>query len=154
MYKLEITLRKFEQRDAAAISMLIRDNLIKINCMDYPEDIIRNMCELFTEKHILRLSNKRRIYVAVDDDVIVGTASIEDNTICTVFVDTFYHRNGIGRKLVQLMEEIAANKGLSVVKVSSSLTSQGFYEKLGYKVVGEEESEEFGREIMMEKIIL
>ena len=146
-----LSIRKFRETDAERVSNIIRDNLTHVNCKDYPEDVIQYMHELHSPKYLRSISNKRKVYVALCEDVVVGTASIDDDVIYTVYTDIRYHRKGIGKKLMDLLEEIASNNGLRVVKLYASITAQKFYEKLGYIKIGEENSAEFGKGIIMEK---
>jgi len=149
-----ISLREFRVEDAEVISKIIRTNLIQVNSRDYSESVISNMYGIFTPSFIIEVSEKRKMYVALDGEKIVGTASIEGDTIYTVFVDTEYHGKGIGRKLMECLEEIAANSGLQSVKLPASITAKKFYERLGYYALYEVETEEYGRDIIMEKSLV
>lgn len=154
MRESDILLHRFKEHEAKKVSSIIQNNLVQINSKDYPEEVINRMCETFTPGYIVKMSKQRKMYVALIDDVIVGTASIEDDTIYTVFVDVQYHGKGIGKKLMSLLEEIAANNGLQLVKLPASITALKFYEGLGYSAVAEVESGEFGRNIIMEKYLV
>lgn len=150
----DISLRRFKEQEAKKVSSIIQNNLLQINSKDYPEKVINKMCETFTPGYIIKMSKQRKMYVALIGDMIVGTASIEDDTIYTVFVDVKYHGKGIGEKLISLLEEIAANNGIQLVKLPASITALKFYERLGYCAVSEVESEEFGKDIIMEKYLV
>ena len=91
------------------------------------------------------------MYVALYDGAIVGTASIDDDHIYMVFADMQYRGKGIEEKLLSLMEEIASNNGRLSIMLHTHSAAQAFYEKLGYRLNGEFESEESGKEIIMEK---
>lgn len=153
MRPYDVTVRKFRESDAEAVSELIRRNLTEVNCKDYPESVVKSMYEAFTPKYIRTLSNKRKMYVALYDDKVIGTASLDYDTVYTVFVDVDYHRKGVGRKLMELLEEIAANNGLSTLQLPASITARKFYEKLGYQFVKQVESEENGIGLIMEKYL-
>jgi len=45
---------------------------------------------------------------------------------------------GIGRVLLQFAENVARDRGYHYLKMHARKTALGFYEKLGYKVVGDE----------------
>ncbi|MNP77001.1 hypothetical protein D3C76_1743440 [compost metagenome] len=64
-------------------------------------------------------------------------------------MDIRHHQTGIGRKLIYYLESVARDSGVTTLKLPSSITGQGFYEKLGYKAIKVIESEEFGRDIIM-----
>lgn len=93
------------------------------------------------------------MFVAVSKDAIVGTASLDKDTIYTVFVDKDHHNLSIGRSLINYIELIALDSGIALLKLPSSITAQKFYEKLGYQEFNSVESEEFGRDIIMIKEI-
>ena len=46
---------------------------------------------------------------------------------------------GIGARLVGHLEDHALKVGVTELKLSSSLTARGFYERLGYRIVQPEE---------------
>ena len=153
MRPADISIRKFEKKDAKAVSGIIRGNLTAAGCKDYSETVINHMYEVYSPEYISKLSQWRKVYVALADDVVVGTAGLEGDTIHDVFVAAEYHNKGIGKKLMELLEEIASNVGMGSVKVTAGTGTRQFYERLGYKAVGEAESEEAGTGIIMEKMI-
>lgn len=147
----DLEIRKMTDKDCVAVTRIIHDNLRHVNSRDYPEEIINHMCRHFTPAYISEISTTRNVYVIVKDSEIVGTASLDQDTIYTVFVDVQHHRSGIGRKLIQHIENVALQSGVAQLNLPSSITGQGFYEKLGYRAVQVIESEEFGRDIIMTK---
>jgi len=50
-----------------------------------------------------------------------------------MFVNPKHHKKGIGRKLIENIEEIAKSKGRRKLKVGSTIFAEKFYQKLGYK---------------------
>lgn len=153
MDKRNIATRKFRTEDAEAVSNIIRNNLLNVNSRDYSEEVIKSAYEKFTPKYILTLSNKKKMYVAVDDRTVIGTAAIDFDTISNVFVEAQFHSKGIDKALISLLEEIAANNGIKHIKIVATLTVQKRYEKLGYEIVEEVQSDEFGKEILMERFL-
>ena len=95
------------------------------------------LCQTTQERVALLIAN-RRAYVAIAHGVIVGTASLQDSAIRTVFVDPDYQANGIGTRLVDMIEKVARASSIPKLNVPSSLTAEGFYRKLGYHAVREE----------------
>lgn len=149
-----ILVREFHTDDATRVSEIIRENLIKVNIKDYPKKIINNMCERFTPEYINTLKDSRSLYVALYNSEVVGTASLDNDKIYTVFVDMNYHGKGIGRTLMNFVERVALNAGIKSVQLPASLTASEFYKKLGYHIVTEAESEENGKNIVMEKFLV
>ena len=50
-------------------------------------------------------------------------------------------KNGVGRGLIQFAEEFAKQKNIQVIEMNARKYAVGFYEKLGYTIVGDEFSE-------------
>lgn len=147
----DILIRPFEENDTIKVSHIIRDNLIKVNSKDYPETVINYMTKLYTPKYVISQTSDRQMYVASDDNGVVGTVSIKRDTIYTLFVEVTYHGCSIGRELLEFIENIARGNDLKSVQLPASITAYNFYKKYGYKPVKEIESEEFGKACIMKK---
>jgi GNAT superfamily N-acetyltransferase len=149
--KCEIEIREFRREDAGKVSCLIRKTLIEVNSKDYPQDVIRFLCENYSPQRIIEKSSNRQIYVAVDDGRILGTASLKDDIALGLFVNPEFHGKGIGTKLMSHIEVAARKRGYKSIRLPSSITAYEFYKKLGYKKVRDEYSREFGKAIIMGK---
>ena len=57
----------------------------------------------------------------------------------SLFVDPGLQQAGIGARLVAHLEAHARKVGVSELRLSSSLTARGFYERLGYRLIAPEE---------------
>lgn len=141
----DISIRKFRPEDSKAVAKIINSALLNANNDDDYAEI--------TPKFILTLSNERKMYVAINDNVIVGTASIDNDTISSIFVDEQHHNQKIEEALISLMEEIAANNGFKLIKLKANITAESLYERLGYSSKGEASANELGRHIFMEKYL-
>jgi GNAT superfamily N-acetyltransferase len=89
-------------------------------------------------------------YVALVDGQVVGTASLNGQTVSSVFVHPDYQRRGIGTKLMDAVEQAAQSSSLGV---QTSITAQPFYAKRGFAVIREDFYGE-ERRIAMSKDIL
>lgn len=148
---MNILIKEFSDDLAPRLSELIKDNLELVNSNDYEEKIINNMVDYFNPEYIKDISEVRNIYVAEHNNKIVGTASLDKNTVYTVFVDPEYHGQGIGKKLMDYIEKVAKKKNIPLLKVPASITSVKFYKKLGYVKVGEKTLDGFGKNVIMKK---
>lgn len=146
-----IIIRQFKSTDSLELCAIIKRNLVEVNSKDYPSDIINSMCDLYTPNHIIQMAKERNIYVAELNGNIIGTASLDKNIICTVFVNTDYHRHGVGRKLISFIEDSANKNSVKTIQIHSSLTSLNFYYALGYLYVKQIEVPNLGRSIIVEK---
>jgi len=59
--------------------------------------------------------------------------------------------SGVGRELLDFVENRAMKKGWGKLSVASSLTAVSFYRKMGYVRKGEQDNETYGRTVTMEK---
>lgn len=130
-------IRPASEADAEAISSVILAALRESNAQDYSPDIIARVAESFSPAGVRGLMSSRTVFVAIDDGSLVGTASLDGAVVRTVFVSPSAQRRGIGASLMVAIERAARAGGISTLSVPSSITAQGFYEKLGFNAVGE-----------------
>ena len=149
-----VAMRKFRTEDAEVVSKIIRNNLLNKDNKDYSEEVIKHANDQITPKFVLSMSNKKKMYVAVEEGVVAGTASIDFDTISNIFVDEQYYIKGIDKMLISFLEEITANNGIKLVKLVTTVSVQKRYEKLGYDTIEEIEAGEFGKEIIMERYLV
>jgi predicted N-acetyltransferase YhbS len=148
-----VTIRKFRTEDASRVSNIIRSNMVDENNKNYPEAALKLAYDQFTPKYVLTLSNNHKMYVAVEEGTIVGTACIDHDVISNVYADFQYDGKGIDEMLVNLLVEIADNFGLRPVKLVTTTLLQRRYERLGFNLVEDVEIVEFGKQIIMEKFL-
>jgi GNAT superfamily N-acetyltransferase len=148
-----MNIRQFTLSDSEETSLVIRKALVEVNSKDYPETVIRNLCQKFAPENLKTLAQTRDIFVATEHGRILGTVSLEQNTIYTVFVHPEYHGQGVGTRLMAHIEGVAQQQGHITVKLFASTTARRFYEKLGYKAVQEIHNEKTGTCIEMTKVL-
>ena len=147
---MEYQVRKALPEDAACISRVIIAALRQSNAADYDAATIARVEQSFSKAGIVELLGKRQVFVAVDHDEVLATASLEDDVVRSVFVAPEYQRSGIGERLLLTVENEALARGSQRLRVPSSITAQGFYARMGYcKLRDELHGEE--RTIVMEK---
>lgn len=84
---------------------------------------------------------------------MIATASLDADVVRSVFVDPEYQGSGVGKQMMEVIENEAIAQGLERLRVPSSVTAEGFYAGLGFCKVrdafyGEE------RTIVMQKRLL
>lgn len=144
-----MNIRLFSVEDAQAVSLLIRTNLTEVNSKDYPPEIITSMCAKFSPEGVIANAQKRDMFVLEDEGKIVGTASLDNDAVYTVFVDVSVHKKGVGSALMDFIEKKAQSNGVEELSVPASLTATDFYQKRGYVKVKEMFTEEAGTCIIM-----
>lgn len=145
-----VEIRRFRPADSAAVADVIERCLREVNSRDYPSDTIELMCAHFTPRQIERLAAERQMFVAVDQDDVVGTVSRDGNKVYTMFVHPRTIGQGIGRHLMVHVEALAAADGYAFMETGASITGHGFYQRLGYLDVRTSETE-FGFNYILRK---
>lgn len=138
--------------DAPAVSRVILKALRQSNAKDYSPEVIERVEASFSPSALVKLFQQREVFVALHEQQIVGTASLDGRAVRTMFVTPDVQRQGIGRRLMETVEAAARRAGIDVLAVPSSVTAEQFYANLGYKAVrdsfhGEE------RTVIMERLL-
>ncbi|MEN5201100.1 GNAT family N-acetyltransferase [Pseudomonas wadenswilerensis] len=148
---MTLHIRPATPADATAISAVIIQSLQQSNAADYSAALIAQVEQSFTPERILALLEQRQVLVAVLDQQVVATASLQGNVVRSVFVVPGLQGTGVGRALMQAIEDLAWQTGQALLRVPSSITAEAFYARLGYAKVREVmEGEE--RVIVMERV--
>jgi len=76
----------------------------------------------------------REFFVAEEDNAILGFGILDlsQSLINATYVSPMAVRRGVGRRLVEAMEELARQAGVSRLHLNSTLNAVPFYERLGY----------------------
>ncbi len=137
-----IEIVEYKNEYAKELSEIILSNMYKINIKEHGKDVIDRISKYFTEDEIKKnFPNRTKCLVALEDNEVVGTASIDkyrgDETgkkyiILTVFVKIQKHHQGIGRKLIENIEDIAMNIGCRELVIHASVYASEFYRKFGF----------------------
>ena len=132
---MDFHIRAANADDAAAISAVIIAALRETNARDYPENVIRKIEQSFGPAEVEEMLNRRKVFVALREAQVIGTASLDGRTVRTVFVAPSAQGQGAGKLLMAEIERAAREAGVETLAVSSSITAENFYLKLGFKPV-------------------
>ena len=155
-----ITIRELTDSDLDEVSEIVTRNLLEINTKDYPMEEMLDSATRFSKENIKKtLSYRKKVFVAVKSNEIVGTAGLEADWnkvkdtywILTVFVKPEYHNKGIGRILMEKLEEYAKSINAKKLIVPASITGCEFYHKLGYKYKNNKKELDKDKHYMLEK---
>src|SRR5262249_39633860 len=124
---------------AEALSTLIQAAVRTSNSRDYNQATIELICANFTRDKIIEKMAQRDVFLAMSDRGILGTVSLGNGKLHSMFVEPRHQGQGVGRSLVEYLERHAILSGLFDLRLSSSITARPFYEKLGYELVQFEE---------------
>ena len=104
---------------------------------DYSPEGVKNFENFITDTTLYRMfvMGAYQMFVALDGEKIIGMITLRDMThISLLFVDEKYHRQGIGRALMQYLENyLLTELQASRVTVDSSPYGVDFYHRLGFR---------------------
>lgn len=132
---MECYVRLATAEDAVAISRIALAALQESNSLDYPPGVIAEVARSFTTEVVTAQLLKRKVFVALLDETVIGTAALDGSVVRSVFVEPAHQKRGIGRHLMQVIHATAARAGIEAVRVPSSITAEHFYTALGYRKV-------------------
>ena len=109
----------------------------------YTPEGIRNFEDFITDTTLYKMfvMGSYQMFVALDGKKIVGMITLRNNShISLLFVDGKYHRQGIGRALVEhLREYLLSETGIYRVTVNAAPYGVAFYHKIGFRDLRPEE---------------
>lgn len=110
---------------------------LKYDAPDYPREGIENFKEFVTDDVLKNMfhSGEYQLFVAVCEEKIIGIISLRDrNHISLLFVESEYHRQGVGAGLINTLTDYMRDEmGQTSVTVNASPYAVGFYHKVGFE---------------------
>ncbi len=120
------------------------------------EEILRKPLGLTFSKEELDKEKNNLLIAAYEDDQMLGCGMLVEENSETVrmrqmAVPDNYQGKGIGRALMQFAENLARDRGYKKITMHARKNAVGFYEKMGYKRIGNEFEEITIPHYIMEK---
>ena len=132
-------IRRFAESDAEAVSQMIRTTIEISNKKDYPEELMDELIRSETPEHVIGRSGWTHMYVAQDEGKIIGCGAIgpywgkeDESSLFTIFVLPEYQGKGIGRKIMETLEQDEFFIRAKRVEIPASITGVPFYLRMGY----------------------
>ena len=132
-------IRNFTDNDAEKVSSLIIRTLKTTNSKDYSEESIKALEKQMQPSHIFERASWTHFYVVEDNDTIIGCGAIgpywgseTESSLFTIFVLPEYQGMGIGRKIIETLEQDEYFLRAKRIEIPASITAVNFYRKLGY----------------------
>ena len=106
----------------------------------YPQSSFDAVFEETNYEHIKQRAEYGHFYVIKDNRKIIGCGgiaaywdSITESWIHTIFVAPEYQRKGVGRKIIEFLENDEYAKRANRIEIHSAMSAIPFYRKLGYE---------------------
>ena len=134
-----IRVRRFKEEDADEVSKLIVRNFLEVNSKDYGIAVMEKLAKVYDSGKVLNIANYAHMYVFEWNGKIVGTGSISsfwgsktESILLTIFVLPEFHGKGIGRKIINTLEQDEFYVRATRIEIPASITATEFYRKFGY----------------------
>jgi N-acetylglutamate synthase-like GNAT family acetyltransferase len=134
-HSVDESIRKFREPDLCQLVRLISETIGISYAGVYPPRAVQFLKDFHSEKRIAERSKTGTTLVVEEEGELVATGSVVHGEILAVFVHPRLQKGGRGKALMQALENEARAGGVTEVRLSISLPSKRFYERLGYKVV-------------------
>ena len=132
-------IRRFEEKDAGAVSGLIAETLRKTNRKDYSEEYLEDIIRHLQPDDILARAGWQHFYVAEEDACVIGCGAIgpywgreDESSLFMIFVHPEKQGKGVGRALVKTLEQDEYALRARRIEIPASITGLPFYQKMGY----------------------
>lgn len=140
--------RKIRKSEMNAALKLVWDVFLKFEAPDYSDEGIKEFKKTIDDKVWV---NDREFYGAIEEDKVIGVIATKDKShIALFFVDGNYHRQGIGRRLYNMVLEL---NDKNYFTVNSSPYAHEVYKHLGFEDTDSEQCIKGLRFFPMKKII-
>lgn len=133
------SVRRFMIKDAEEVSRLIIKTFMTTNIKDYSLEYLDGLAKAFTPDNVIKRAEWTHFYVINDGDIIVGCGAIgpyydkeDESSFFNVFVLPDYQGKGVGRLIIDALENDEFFLRAKRVEVPASITACEFYKKFGY----------------------
>jgi GNAT superfamily N-acetyltransferase len=129
-----MVLRLFLPSDLDSLKNLILSTITTCYAGVYPPRVIQYFKQYHSDEQILQRAKEGCTIVIERDGKAIATGSIVGGHVCAVFVVPEIQRQGLGRRIMEHLEDKARSAGFKEVNLHVSLPSKRFYERLGYRL--------------------
>ena len=136
---MEIKVRRYIAGDEKDICKVVKKDVLTENIKDYPKEAIDHLIESHNEDLIIRRAKAFHVYVLTENDNIIGVGmigpywdSLTESSFFTIFIDPDYKGLGLGRKIIETLEQDEYYKRADRVEIPASITAVEFYKHFGY----------------------
>jgi len=133
---METVIRRATAADAEVVRKIVLLALRETNARDYPSSVIERLVLTLPDRVASNLETWCA-FVAIVSGRVVGTGSLNGQTVSSVYVHPDYQGRGIATKLMDAVEDAANAQSQATLSVQSSITARSFYAKRGFEIVRE-----------------
>lgn len=127
--------RRATKLDIEGFKTVVNESVLELCKGFYTSSELQSLLSQYPGRKLYEKWLKERVLVVAEDgDQIVGFAQYfpPNNSIEAVHVLPSHIKRGVGKMLMEELEEIAKEQGAKKIMLDSSLNAVGFYDKCGY----------------------
>lgn len=135
----EVTVKPWKQEDTEAIVALIHRNFREVNSRDYNAEAIEKLLTSHNAAWFQSFAGFSHVSVFWAQGKIVGVGSIAgywgsltESILLTIFVLPQLHGQGLGKFILQTLEQDEFFLRANRVEIPASITAANFYRRFGY----------------------
>ena len=133
MSSSSIIIKKATKEDFSEILRVHQNSIRRVASQDHDQAQVSAWSDhLQVQGYLDAYQSGEEFFVAVEKSIVIGFSSIKDNTVMAVYVSELGIGKGVGSKLYFTLENLAKERGVKELSLTSSLTARGFYKKLGF----------------------
>jgi GNAT superfamily N-acetyltransferase len=128
-------IRKATHSDSRRISYLIQKNTEKVRENNYSKDQKKVWKRSNTPREIENILKNRILFCGFIKNKLAGTIGLQKNEIVGLYVSYSMRGLGIGRKLLNHLEDYALNRNMEKLILHSTPSAINFYTLNGYETL-------------------
>lgn len=150
---MNLAFRRYHSSDLPSIKKIYVETINAVNAADYTPAQRSAWIAGFHERS--KSTFERGIsFIACNQGNIVGFGTLTpDGEISNMYIHKDFQRQGIGSQILKMLEQTAAEQGISTLFLYSSITSESFYRKHKYITAKHESYTRNGQAIHVIKMI-
>lgn len=134
-----ILIRDAREDDAFSVIKVHYDSVHHVASKDYPSEILDEWSPPVSEERMQKFLNNGadvKLVAEIDGDIVgFGELLTEKNQLGAVYVASKAISQGVGRAIMECLEEMAKKKNVEYLHMESSVTAFPFYKRLGFYVI-------------------
>jgi N-acetylglutamate synthase-like GNAT family acetyltransferase len=134
-----MNIRRFTISDAQETAAMIAKTLRISNVKDYTPEMMEECARSLSSENLIERAGWLHFYVVENENRIIGCGGIgpywgkaDESSLFTIFVDPDCQGKGIGRAIINTLEQDEFYLRAKRVEIPSSITAVNFYKKFGY----------------------
>lgn len=135
-----ITFEKATLKDIDPLLHIIHRCVKEVNSKDYELGETEEQLRFFNKDLLSDIITTIHFYTVTYNEEIIGMGGVSrdpsqerQSYFSVIFINPDYHKLGIGRKLIEFLEQDSWCLDSDLIEIPASKTGHKFYNKLGYK---------------------